>query len=292
MAIHGGYVLDVDIRKFFDTLDHAWLRKLLGQRVRDGVVLRLIGKWLKAGVLDQGTLTHPDAGTPQGGVISPLLANLFLHYVLDEWFEREVKPRLKGRAFLVRYADDFVLGFEREEDARRVLEVLPKRFGRFGLTLHPEKTRLVRFVRPPLRGKPRRADRPGTFDFLGMTHYWGRSRRGFWVVWRQTAASRFQRALTRIAAWCRAHRHRPVPEQHRMLCQQLRGHDAYYGVTGNSRCLSAFHRAVTRIWHKWLSRRSWKSYLDWPAFRRLLARFRLPPPRIVHSIYRCVATVP
>ena len=147
----GGWILEADIRKFFDTLDHAHLRKLLQRRVRDGVILKLIGKWLNAGVLEGGAITHPDAGTPQGGVASPLLANVYLHYVLDEWFGQEVKPRLKGRAFLIRYADDFVIGFTDESDARRVLEVLPKRFGSYGLTIHPDKTRLVEFRRPDRR---------------------------------------------------------------------------------------------------------------------------------------------
>src|SRR5262249_12021030 len=173
MDLGGCWLLEVDIRKFFDTLDHAQLRTLLRQRVRDGVLLRLIGKWLKAGVLEDGNLTYPAAGTPQGGVISPLLANVYLHYVLDVWFEQVVKPRLQGRAFLVRYADDFVRGFAREDDARRVLAVLPKRFGKYGLTIHPEKTRLVPFVRPPRRSAPAGsagAEHPGSFDFLGFTH--------------------------------------------------------------------------------------------------------------------------
>src|ERR1700686_4973987 len=198
MAGGGGWIVEVDIRQFFDTLDHAHLRELVQRRVRDGVLLRLIGKWLNAGVLEEGTLTKPEAGTPQGGVISPLLANIYLHYVLDVWFKEEVQPRLRGRAFLIRYADDFVMGFACEEDARRVLEVLPKRFGKFGLTLHPEKTRLVPFTKPSLRDQERQS-MPGTFDLLGFTHFWGLSRRGFWVVKRRTARSRFRRALTRIA---------------------------------------------------------------------------------------------
>src|SRR3954466_15333714 len=190
MGNGGGWVVEVDIRKFFDTLDHAHLRDLLRQRIRDGVLLRLIGKWLNAGVLEDGHVTSPSAGTPQGGVISPLLANIYLHYVLDVWFEQAVKPRLQGRAFLIRYADDFVSGFAREEDARRVLDVLPKRFGKYGLTLHPEKTRLVAF-RPPSRCSgtgPGVAPPPGTFDLLGFTHYWGRSRAGKSVAKRRTAA--------------------------------------------------------------------------------------------------------
>ena len=208
MAMGGGWILEVDIQKFFDTLDKAQLREFLKRRVRDGVLLRLIGKWLNAGVLEEGTLTKPDAGTPQGGVISPLLANIYLHYVLDVWFKEEVQPRLRGRAFLIRYADDFVMGFAHAEDARRVLEVLPKRFGKFGLTLHPEKTRLVPFQKPPSQAQESKSQ-PGTFDLLGFTHCWGLSRRGFWVVKRRTACSRFSRALKKIAAWCRKHLHWP-----------------------------------------------------------------------------------
>ena len=238
--IGGGWVLDVDIRKFFDTLDRAHLRELLAQRVRDGVLQRLIGKWLNAGVLEDGQISYPDRGTPQGGVVSPLLANVYLHYVLDVWFEQEVKPRLRGRAFTIRYADDFIMGFACEEDARRVLEVLPKRFGKYGLTIHPDKTRRVPFESPE-RGKRDSQEpvgRPGTFDFLGFTLRWGVSRRGKAVIVRQTSASRFSRAVRKIAEWCRTSRHRPIPEQHATRSQKLRGHDAYYGVTGNSRSLS------------------------------------------------------
>ena len=219
MALGGGWIVEVDIRKFFDTLDHAHLRELLQRRVRDGVLNRLIGKWLNAGVLEEGVLTTPEAGTPQGGVISPLLANIYLHYVLDIWFEQEVKPRLRGRAFLVRYADDFVAGFACEGDAKRFLEVLPKRFGKFGLTLHPEKTRLVPFQRPTQDSSEdsrSSQSQPGTFDLLGFTHYWGRSRRGFWVVKRKTASSRLSRALQRIADWCRKNLHEPVTAVRRL----------------------------------------------------------------------------
>jgi len=175
-----GQVLDVDIRKFFDYLDHGHLRKFLRLRVRDGVLLRLIDKWLKAGVMDDGSVSHPDAGTPQGGVVSPILSNVFLHYVLDLWFEQDVKPRMCQQAFLIRYADDFVIEFRDERDAQRVMEVVPKRFGMFGLTVHPTKTKLVPFRPPSSRTKDRngpRDDRPGTLDLLGFTHYWGRSLR-------------------------------------------------------------------------------------------------------------------
>jgi RNA-directed DNA polymerase len=279
--------VEVDIRKFFDTLDHAHLRALLQQRVRDGVLLRLLSKWLHAGVLDQGCLTYPESGTPQGGVISPLLANVYLHYVLDVWFEQEVKPRLKGRAFLIRYADDFVIGFACEEDARRVLEVLPKRFGKYGLTLHPDKTRLVAFKRPgssSSKASPG-AGTPGSFDFLGFTHHWAKSRRGYWVVQRRTSRSRFGRALGKIADWCRQHRHSPLREQHQTLEQKLRGHFAYYGITGNMDALQRFRVGVIERWRKWLGRRRRGGWLSWPRMVALLTQYPLPAARVVHSVY-------
>ena len=282
----GGWILEVDIRKFFDTLDHAHLRQFLQLRVRDGVLKRLIGKWLKAGVMESGSVSYPEAGSPQGGVISPLLANVFLHYVLDTWFRQEVQPRLRGRAHLIRYADDFVILFTHEEDARRVMEVLPKRFGKYGLTLHPDKTRLISFRRPPREadgGRNGRSDRPGTFDLLGFTHYWGRTRRGGWSVVRQTASKRLSRAVRSTAQWCRAHRHCPVGEQHATLSQKVRGHYAYYGITGNARALKCFLYAVHRAWRKWLVRRNRLHAMTWERFNRLLKRYCLPPPRIVHS---------
>jgi group II intron reverse transcriptase/maturase len=288
MKFAGGWILEVDIRKFFDTLDHARLREFLRHRVRDGVLQRLIGKWLKAGVMEDGSISYPDAGSPQGGVISPLLANVYLHYVLDRWFEREVKPRLRGRAYLIRYADDFVLGFTREDDARRVMEVLPKRFGKYGLTLHPDKTRLIPFRRPPRRASGR-GDAgngpPGTFRLLGFTHYWGRSRKGNWVVQRSTAPSRLGRALRKIALWCRRNRHRPICEQHHTLSQKVCGHYAYYGITHNGRALAKFLHAVKRRWRKWLDRRNRRRTMTWDRFNRLLERYPLPPVKIVHSAY-------
>ena len=282
MDLGGCWLVEVDIRKYFDTLDHAHLRSLLRQRVRDGVLLRLIDKWLKAGVLEGGELTYPEAGTPQGGVISPLLANIYLHYVLDVWFEEVVKPRLKGRAFLVRYADDFVMGFACEADARRVLDVLPQRFGKYGLTIHPDKTRLVPFLRPPSR--PPRAGSEAlpqaeSFDFLGFTHFWSRSKKGFWVVKRKTAGSRFQRALRKVADWCRRNRHLPIKEQHQTVGQKLRGHFAYYGgVMGNLSWLKLFRYEVLRVWHKWLSRRSRYGYWTWARLNEFLRRVPLPRP--------------
>jgi hypothetical protein len=255
---------------------------LLRQRVRDGVLLRLLDKWLKAGVLEGGVLSHPDQGTPQGGVISPLLANVYLHYVLDVWFEQEVKPRLKGRAFLVRYADDFVMGFACEQDARRVLAVLPKRFGKYGLTIHPDKTRLVPFRRPgrgPTTAGVQGEPPAGSFDFLGFTHYWSRSKKGNWVVKRKTAGSRFHRAIKKIGAWCRVNRHLAIGEQYQALRQKLQGHFAYYGVLGNLVCLQRFRYEVVRLWRKWLSRRKRRGQFTWSRLNGLLKALPLPWPR-------------
>lgn len=280
---HGGWVLEIDIERFFDTLDHDHLRTMLHRRVRDGVLLRLIGKWLNAGVFEAGAVTHPELGSPQGGVISPLLSNVYLHEVLDRWFEEQVKPRLRGRAQLIRYADDAVLVFSDEQDARRVKDVLPKRFGRYGLTLHPKKTRLLPFS-PPSPTPPSGGDSSGvseSFDLLGFTHVWKRSRFQRWMVGRRTSRSRLSRALGRIRDWCREHRHEPVREQHTMLSQKVRGHYAYFGLRGNSEGIARFSREVQRIWHKWLSRRG-SGWITWERFRAWLTRFPLPPPRIVH----------
>jgi RNA-directed DNA polymerase len=287
MAMGGGWVLEVDIRKFFDTIDHVHIQTMIRQRVRDGVLVRLIGKWLNAGVLEDGTLSYPEEGSPQGGVVSPLLANIYLHEVLDKWFEHEVKPRLKGRGFLVRFADDAVFGFSSEDDARRVRAVLDKRFAKYGLTLHPDKTRLVPFRAPRRQDGdgPSGDGRPGTFDFLGFTHYWGRTRRGRWCIKRRTASDRFGRALRRISDWCRRFRHEPLAKQHESLSRKLKGHFGYYGVTGNSEALSRFRYEVQRIWHKWLARRSQRP-MTWDRFNELLKVFRLPPPIAVHSAFR------
>jgi group II intron reverse transcriptase/maturase len=273
--------VEVDIAKFFDTLDHSRLQQILRQRIRDGVLLRLIGKWLNAGVLEDFSLSYPDEGTPQGGVISPLLANIYLHEVLDAWFVREVQPRLRGPAMLVRYADDFVIVLARKDDALRVFDVLPKRFGKYGLTLHPDKTRLVPFRRPGLADSKGEGS-PGTFDFLGFTHYWALSRKGRWIVKQRTAKDRFTRALRRFREWCRDHRHAPLKAQHLGLVRKLRGHDAYYGITSNYDALARLRHELKAIWKTWLSRRSSKSLLSWAAMHALLERFPLPPARIVH----------
>lgn len=285
MKMHGGWVLELDIERFFDTMVHEHLRSFLDRRVRDGVLRRTINKWLKAGVLEAGELRYEDAGTPQGGVISPLLANVYLHEVLDTWFATEVKPRLQGRAVLIRYADDAVLVFSSEDDARRVMAVLPKRFGAYGLALHPEKTRLVQFTRPLRNDTPKDAD-AGSFDLLGFTHFWGKSRNDFWVVKRRTARGRLGRALQRVSQWCRKHLHDKIAKQHEHLVRMVQGHYGYYGITGNTAALSAFLHEVTDVWRKWLHRRSGRGAMPWARFKRVVERYPLPPPRVVHSVYQ------
>ena len=282
MEVRGGWVLEIDIRKFFDALDHRHLHAILRRRVRDGVLLRLIGKWLKAGVLEDGCVTHPESGSPQGGVISPILANAYLHEVLDTWFEQTVKPRLKGRASLIRYADDAVLVFEVEGDARRVLDVLPKRFGKYGLTLHPEKTRLVPFQgRPPGAPPGPRDERPGTFDFLGFTHYWGRTLKGNWAVKRKTAEGRLP-PVPEVGGAV-VPRAPPPADQGAVGRPDERSCGGTSRITGSpaiSRASSSFRYHVRRAWHKWLSRRSNKARIPWERFGELERRYPLPPARL------------
>jgi group II intron reverse transcriptase/maturase len=277
MGVGGGWLIELDIQDFFGSLDHGKLRQILRQRIRDGVLLRLIGKWLHAGVMERGNVTRPEAGTPQGGVVSPILANVFLHEVLDRWFFQDVAPRMRGKAHLVRYADDAVMVFECEEDANRVMAVLSKRFAKYGLTLHPGKTRMIPFGRPLHTAR----ESPKGFSFLGFMHYWGRSLRGNWIVKRKTASDRFTRALRRIAQWCRRYRHLPVKTQWQMLARKVRGHYAYYGITGNARALNQFRFQVEHMWGKWLSRRSSRG-MTWERFNRLLRRYPLPDVVIHH----------
>jgi group II intron reverse transcriptase/maturase len=296
------WILDADVSGFFDNIDRKLLQEFLRRRVNDGGIRRLIGKWLNAGVLDDGELSYSETGTPQGGVISPLLANIFLHYVLDEWFVREVQPRMRGRVFLIRFADDFVIGCEWEEDARRLMQVLPKRFAKHGLTIHPEKTKLIEFGKPRNQAAPRvhveqhRTNPPGsklgggskrgngTFDFLGFTHYWARSRTGNWVIKRHTCKKRIKRTVKAYWWWCRSHRHRPIAEQHKTLCQKLRGFYQYAGVRCNYGPMASVLDKVKRAWRYWLSRRSHKSAIPWDKFAELLELHPLPTPRIIHNI--------
>lgn len=276
------WIIDADIKKFFDSIDHKILMDFIKHRINDGGLLRLIGKWLNAGVLDGGAKSYPEAGTPQGGVISPLLANIFLHNVLDEWFVKEIKPRLKGRCFLIRFADDFVIGCELESDAQRLMAVLPKRFNRFKLTIHPEKTVLVDF-RPPNERDGK--GKPGTFDFLGFTHYWGKSRNANWVIKRRTRRKRLSRAMKDVWQWCHDHRHDKVTEQYKMLRAKLVGHYNYYGIRCNYEMLEKLYKHAIKSWRRWLGRRSRNGCLSWDEFaERYLQAFPLPRPRIVHNI--------
>lgn len=278
MKMHGGWVIDVDIKKYFDTIDLKHMREIFRKRVCDGVITRLIGKWLKAGVMEEGKLYYKKEGTPQGGVISPLLSNIYLHEVIDVWFEDTAKPRLNGKSFMVRFADDIIMGFQSKEDALKVLKVLPKRLEKYGLTLHPEKTRLVQF------GKPEDVSgTPETFDFLGFTHYWGKSRRGKFVIKHKTAKDRLAKAASNMNLWMKENRHRDVAEQWKIICSKLRGHYNYYGITSNYDKIHSLWKITEKLWKKWLSRRSRKSKVNWDRASKILERYPLIKPRIVNS---------
>ncbi len=273
------WVIDADIRKFFDTISWEQLRKILQKRVNDGAILRLLGMWLHVGVLEEGQVVNQELGTPQGAPISPILANIFLHEVLDEWFEREVRPQMKGNCFLVRYADDFVMGFSVKGEAERVFRVLPKRFERYGLSIHPEKSRLVQFSRPYWK----RGKGPGSFAFLGFTHYWAKTRQGGWTIKRKTQSERLSRFMSGIGEWCKANLHRPLAEQHRLLTSKLCGHYQYYGVRGNFKMLEVAYEHTRVMWKKWLRRRNSMNRMSWERFREQVERtLALPMPRIVH----------
>lgn len=274
------YVLELDITSYFDSIVREQLMELIEKRISDASILRLLRKWINVGVIDEGRLLVSETGTGQGQIISPLLANVYLHHVLDQWFENEVKPRLKGQAFLIRYADDGLLCFQRQEDAERVLEVLPKRFARYGLTLHPEKTRLVKFGRSALEQAEREGTKPATFDFLGFTYKCARSRRGKFTLHVKTMKKRLRRSLKAVAAWCRRYRHDPVDEQQRILNAKLRGHYQYYGRPTNLRSLRQFYRGVCRIWKRSLNRRTRGRLLTWDIFNHILQRHPLAIPRI------------
>jgi RNA-directed DNA polymerase len=285
-VVHQGkvsWILEADIVSFFDSLDRNKLKELLQIRVADGSLMRLIGKCLHVGVLDGAAYAEPETGTAQGSVLSPMLGNVYLHYVLDLWFEREVKPRLRGEAHLVRYADDFVMTFERQDDAERVMDVLGKRMGRFGLTLHPDKTRLLPFRRPPAGQTGGKG--PATFDFLGFTLHWRRARSGRWGMMCKTRSARLRRSVQAVTDWCRRHRHLPVKEQHTALRRRIQGHFNYFGISGNFRSLLLLVEEAKRAWYKWLRRRSQQAHLTWEEFGALLKRLPLPRPRITVRIW-------
>lgn len=278
------WVLEADISGYFDAIVRKKLVEMIERRVKDGSILRLIGKWINVGVIDEGRLQTSETGIGQGQVVSPLLANIYLHYVLDEWFQQEVKPRLRGEAHEVRFADDFILCFQYKEDAERVLEVLRKRFVKYGLTLHPEKTRLLEFGKTAvgkaerLGGKP-----PETFDLLGFTHIARRNRRGYFTIHVRTMRKRLKRSLKAVADWCKEHRHNTLDEQRKTLNKKLQGHYEYYGRPSNYRSLWKFYRAVRRIWKESLNRRTRGKTVTWEKFERIEARYPLALPRITQA---------
>jgi len=274
-------ILEADISGYFDAIVRSLLIEMIEKRVSDGTILRLIGKWINVGVIEEGRLLVSETGTGQGQVISPLLANIYLHYVLDKWFETVVRPRLKGEAYEIRFADDFILCFQYREDAEKVLDVLEKRFAKYGLTLHPDKTRLMAFGRKALaQSEKPGGPKSGTFDFLGFTHIGKRSRKGNFTIHVRTMRKRLRRSLQAVTAWCREHRHDPVDEQQKALNRKLRGHYQYYGRSTNFRSLLEFSDRVRKIWQKWLNRRSRGNPLNWPAFQQLLLRHPLLKPRL------------
>jgi RNA-directed DNA polymerase len=277
------WVLEIDIRAYFDSIVRSVLLEMIEKRVSDGSMLRLIQIWIKVGAIDDGKLLVSETGTGQGQPISPLLANVYLHHVLDQWFEKVVKPRLRGEAYEVRFADDAILCFQHKEDAEKVLRVLPKRFEKYGLALHPEKTRLIEFGRYAAENARKRGKKPDTFNFLGFTHIVARSRKGKFTVHVRTIAKRFRRGLAAVAEWCKEHRHDPVSAQQKALNAKLRGHYQYYGRPTNYQCIGQFYRRVRRIWRVWLSRRTRGHRLTWERFAEILRQYPLVRPRITHA---------
>src|ERR1700730_15759272 len=277
------WILEIDIRSYFDKIVRDILIEMVEKRVNDCSVLRRIRKWIKVGVIEDGRLLVSETGTGQGQPISPLLANVYLHHVLDKWFEDEVKPRLKVEAYEIRFADDAILCFQHREDAEKVLAVLPKRFEKYGLTLHPEKTRLIEFGRYAAKNAKKQGKKPATFNFLGFVHICARSRKGKFTVHVETIAKRLRRGLKAVGDWCKRHRHDPVKEQQKTLNAKLRGHYQYYGRPTNYRSIWQFHRRVQRIWKEWLGRRTRGKRLTWERFKDILRQFPLLLPRITHA---------
>src|SRR5215470_1280637 len=277
------WILEIDITAYFDSIVRGLLIEMIEKRVSDGSVLRLIRKWIQIGVIDDGRLLVSETGTGQGQTISPLLANIYLHYVLDEWFENEVKPRMRGEAYEIRFADDAVLCFQYKEDADKVMEVLPKRFAKYGLTIHPEKTRLLEFGRYAEENAKRQGKKAATFDFLGFTYVCARSRKGKFTVHMRTMKKRFRQGLKAIAEWCQENRHLPVEKQQKTLNAKLRGHYQYYGRPTNYQSLWRFFREVRHIWRKGLSRRTRGNGMTWEKYAAILRKHPLLLLRILHS---------
>ena len=276
------WVLDADIREYFSTINHDWLVKLVEHRIADRRVVRHIQKWLAAGVLDGGVVRQVEEGTPQGGSISPLLANIYLHYVFDLWVQQWRRRHAQGDVIVVRFADDIVVGFESREDAERFQGELRERFAKFNLELHADKTRLIEFGRfAEARRRRRGKGKPETFTFLGFTHICGKTRKGWFVVLRQTVAKRMRGKLQALKEELRRRRHYPVPKMGLWLRSVLLGHYRYYGVPRNWHALSRFHYQVRRLWHRALRRRSQRGSVSWSRMQCLTNRY-LPYPRIMH----------
>jgi group II intron reverse transcriptase/maturase len=279
------YVIEADIQGFFDHVSHDWMMAFLQVRIRDSSLLRLIRRFLKAGYMASGHWCATDEGTPQGGPLSPLLANLYLHYVLDLWFERRVRPRVAGDGHLVRYADDFLVLVQYHDSAERIEKALRQRLAKFGLTLHPSKTRTISFGRYERENARRQNRRPHTFAFLGFTHYCGVNRQGRFLLGRKTARQRFARACRDLAFWFKGVRPLPMKQWWPVLAAKLRGHYQYYGVSGNGRAVRTFDYVVKRLLYKWLNRRSQCTSFTWKQLNAYLVRYPLPRPRIVHRLY-------
>jgi len=277
------WVVDADVRSFFDNLNHGWMKKFLEHRIGDRRILRLIQKWLRAGVSEEGEWSETVVGTPQGAVISPLLANIYLHYVLDLWVQRWRKQEAKGEVIMVRYADDFILGFQYREEAERFLDALKARMQQFGLEIHSEKTRLIEFGRFAMANRERRGEgKPETFEFLGFTHIGALTRNGRFTVKRLSMAKRLRRKIQEVSGKLREIRHAPVPEQGHWLRQVIQGYFNYHAIPGNRRALDAFRTLLARAWFRSLRTRSQKArHLTWDRMQVVISRW-LPKPRILH----------
>jgi len=279
------YVVEADIKGFFTHVDHRWMQRFLQHRITDPRFVRLLHRFLRGGVMEDGVVQVSEEGTPQGGLVSPVLSNVYLHYVLDLWFERWLTKRCRGKVFLVRYCDDFIALFEREEDARWFREELPKRLAKFGLEIEPSKTQMLPFGVYQGRKKTASFTQPRTFNFLGFTHYMGRNRRGQPLLGRKTERDRIRRKLKEVKQRLKAMRTHGTNAMVDYVVRHVRGHLQYYGVSGNSRAIGRYWWLVRRLLFKWLNRRSQKRSLTWEKYLLLLAARKLPKPRLVHRFY-------
>lgn len=280
------HVIEADIKGFFDNMFHTWIMEFLQVRIKDPSFLLLIRRFLKAGYIDAGELVKTDQGTPQGGNLSPILSNIFLHYVLDLWFEKKIKPKARGKCYLVRYADDYICMVQYADDARNIKQALQERFSKFGLELHPEKTNVISFGRYERENAKRQKRKANTFDFLGFTHFCGKSRKGNFIVGRKTSQKKFRKKCREMNEWLKKTRnHKRAKAWWGTLIAKLRGHYQYYGVSGNFRSLKCFYFITIRLVRKWLNRRSQRKSFNWVSFTEYLKHYPLPLPRITCNLY-------